>query len=287
MKRIIGGSLAALVAITAVAMTMRDGEASDHDDGENTGPADSGNIKDRARNLTDHFAFKSPSAADELALVMYFNPRSLPGRQYFLGADTRYEFNVAKVGTRTEGAKVVPDYVFRFEAKGAPSPTGIQMITLTVLANEGGTLVSKGEMTGTSTDFANSRANTITTNANANLGGFDVKWFAGQRADSFHFDVNRFFQVRAFLAQRLFGKGATQGDAGTPALAPNCRGDGFFDEGAIPDHDGINLFNPPSCAPDFTKNLNVTAIVLNVKIANLGGGAIFDTWSTVSTLQPQ
>src|SRR5688572_29350039 len=119
MKRLIGVSLAVLVAVAAVAMTTRDGEASDHDDGENTGSADSGNIKDRARNLTDHFAFKSPAAQDELALVMYFNPRSLPGRQYFLGQDTRYEFNVAKVATRTEAGKTAPDYVFRFEAIGA------------------------------------------------------------------------------------------------------------------------------------------------------------------------
>ena len=37
-------------------------------------------------------------------------------------------------------------------------------------------------------------------------------------------------------------------------------------ETAPADGDNINLFHPPSCAPDFTKNLNVTAIALN----NLG-----------------
>ena len=30
------------------------------------------------------------------------------------------------------------------------------------------------------------------------------------------------------------------------------------------DGDVINLWNPPSCAPDFTKNYNVTAIVMKV-----------------------
>jgi hypothetical protein len=52
-----------------------------------------------------------------------------------------------------------------------------------------------------------------------------------------------------------------------------------------PDLDDVNLFNPPSCAPDFTKNLNVTAIVLNVPKAFLGGGDIYDTWSTISVAQ--
>ena len=47
------------------------------------------------------------------------------------------------------------------------------------------------------------------------------------------------------------------------------------------DADKVNLFNPPTCAPDFTKNFNVTSITLNVPLADLGG-AIFDTWSTIS-----
>ena len=75
--------------------------------------------------------------------------------------------------------------------------------------------------------------------------------------------------------------------AGNPnaGLAPNCRGDQFIGaENGASDGDTINLFNPPSCAPDFTKNYNVTAIVLNVPIAQLGG-TIFDTWSTISVLR--
>ena len=56
------------------------------------------------------------------------------------------------------------------------------------------------------------------------------------------------------------------------------------ESGGVSDGDVINLFNPPSCAPDFTKNLNVTAIVLNVPIASLqaSGETVFDTWSTIS-----
>jgi hypothetical protein len=129
----------------------------------------------------------------------------------------------------------------------------------------------------------------VTTNT-GKAGSIDVKYFVGQRADSFHFDVVRFFQVRAFLADRLFG-GA--GGAGNPnaTLADNCRGDKFLlpvlgmgGETQPADADLVNLFNPPSCAPDFTKDLNVTAIVLNVPIAQLGG-TVFDTWSTISVGQ--
>src|SRR5690606_13627031 len=137
--------------------------------------------------------FRSPSDPSELSLVMYLNPRSLPGRQYFLSANARYEFHVTKIGERAEAATGKDDYVFRFEA-GPPGATGIQSIKLTVLRDEGGTLTEVGSMMGNSTDFANSKANTITTNTGS-IGGLDVEWFVGQRADSFHFDVVRFFEV--------------------------------------------------------------------------------------------
>ena len=242
-------------------------EASDHDDGDN-------DIKSRALNLTDHFAFKSPTAPDELALIMYFSPRSLPGRQYFMSTNARYEFHVSKAASKTAAPTGKDDFVYRFEAK-APDMTGVQDITLTVLENG----AVKGTVAGKSTDFANSKANTIVTNM-GNVGGSDLKYFVGMRADSFYFDVNRFFQVRAFLAARFFG-GAGGNGLATASLANNCAGQSFL-QAADPDVDKVNLFNPPSCAPDFTKNLNVVAIVLNVKIASLGGGTVFDTWSTIS-----
>lgn len=285
MKRFLGVSLSLGAAVAALATASHNSDASDHDDGELTS-------KSRSHNLTDHFAFKSPADPTELSLVMYFNPRSLPSKQYFLADDARYEFHVTKIATRDLAASGKDDFVFRFEAVGAPSAAGVQSIKLTVLKDMGGTLTEVGSSMGSSTAFAASKANSVTTNTAA-IGGLDVKWFAGQRADSFHFDVNRFFEVRAFLAQRLFGGAGGNGDA-TATLAPNCRGDAFLsilnanpaagEAGGVADHDTINLFNPPSCAPDFTKGLNVTAIVLNVKIAQLGG-TIFDTWSTISTLQ--
>jgi hypothetical protein len=246
--------------------------ASDHDDGET-------DIKSRALNLTDHFAFKSGT---DLALVMYFNPRGLPGKQYLMSPNARYEFHLAKVASKTSAVSTTDDIVFRFEG-GAADASGVQPITLTVL--KAGVVV--GTHTGSSTDFSASKANTAVTINTGTVGGMGVKYFVGQRADSFHFDVIRFFQVRAFLAARFFGGAGGNGDA-TASLAPNCRGDSFL-QGILstetnPDADGVNLFNPPSCAPDFTKNFNVTSIALNVPIADLGG-SVFDTWSIITVKQ--
>lgn len=277
MKRIVPGSITVLAVIAMVALAVRTGHASDHDDGET-------DLKARALNLSDHFAFKSPGDPTRLSLIMYFNPRSLPGKQYFLSTKARYELHVGKVATRTAAPSGKDDFVFRFEA-GPPDASGVQAITLTVFKDG----QSLGTHTGATTTIAASKAGAITTNTGS-VGGIDVKYFIGPRADSFHFDVVRFFQVRAFLAQRLFGGPGGIGDA-SATLANNCRGDKFLalgpagEAGGVADGDVVNLFNPPSCAPDFTKNLNVTAIVLNVPIAQLGGGTIFDTWSTISVTE--
>jgi len=222
-----------------------------------------------------------------LSLVMYLNPRSLPGRQYFLSTNARYEFHVTKVTNRTDAPMPKDDIVLRFEAS-APQATGDQFITMTMLKNG----AVAGTHIGKSTAFEASKAGTIVNNA-ASIEGATVTYFVGQRSDSFFFDVNRFFQVRAFLAARFFGG---PGGAGLPScttagqtecarLAPNCNGDAFLQGATDPDADKVNLFNPPSCAPDFTKNLNVTAIVVNVPKSLLGGGNIYDTWSTISVLQ--
>lgn len=275
MKRmaLISASLVAAVAVVSIA--GRTVYASDHDDGET-------DLKARSLNLSDHFAFKSPQDPSKLTLVMYFNPRSLPGKQYYLSSKARYEFHVTKVTDKTAQPTGMDDYVFRFEAKD-PDATDVQDMTLTVLKN--GT--AAGSLAGgKTTTIAASKANTassLTVNT-GKAGDFDVKYFVGPRADSFHFDVVRFFQVRAFLAQRFFGGPGGIGDA-SASLAPNCRGDSLLSEGPNgADADAVNLWNPPSCAPDFTKDLNVTAIVLEVPIAELGG-TVFDTWSTISVAE--
>jgi hypothetical protein len=269
----------ALAAALGIAATLHEGEASDHDDGQ-------ADLKGQALNLTDHFAFKSPVNPNELSLIMYFNPRSLPGRQYTLSPNARYEFHVSKAATVTTAAGTKDDFVFRFEA-AAPRADGTQAVTLTVMKD--GMEVGKHE--GATTGFAASKAATNIITNSGSAGGITFNYFVGMRADSFHFDVIRFFQVRAFLADRFFGGPGGIGNAAA-GLGPNCRGDAFLTpkimggvgETTPADADLLNLFNPPSCAPDFTKNYNVTAIVLNVPYSQLGG-TIFDTWSTISVAE--
>ena len=145
-------STTALAAALAIGATMHAGQASDHDDGEH-------DKKPRALNLTDHFAFKSPADPSKLSLVMYFNPRSLPGRQYSMSTNARYEFHVSKVADKLAAPTVADDYVFRFEAQ-APDAAGVQQIKLTVLKD--GEVV--GSVDGASTAFAASQANAITKN---------------------------------------------------------------------------------------------------------------------------
>lgn len=282
-KRLI--AIAAPIALAGLAAaTVRATWASDHDDGET-------DIKSRALNLTDHYAFRSPGDPTKLDLIMYFNPRALPGRQYFASTNARYELHVSRATSKTATPTTKDDVVFRFEF-GAPDASGVQPVTLTVL--EDGAVA--GTATGSTTSFAASKANTITTNT-ATIGNASLTYFVGMRADSFAFDVVRYFQVRTFLAQRLFGGAGGKGDA-TATLAPNCRGDAFLaflqpggiaanEAGGQSDGDVVNLFNPPSCAPDFTHDLNITSIALEVPISMLQkhGETVFDTWSTISVLE--
>ena len=129
-KKLLLIPVTALTAALAIGATYHVGEASDHDDGET-------DLKARALNLTDHFAFKSPTNPNELSLIMYFNPRSLPGRQYSLSTNARYEFHVSKAAQKTAAPTVKDDLVFRFEAR-RPDAAGVQKITLTVLKDGAG-----------------------------------------------------------------------------------------------------------------------------------------------------
>jgi hypothetical protein len=252
--------------------------ASDHDDGEPT----SGTAKNRNLNLSDHFAFKSPADPTQMVIATYTNPRSLPGHVYTLATNAHYLQHISKVATKTDTPTTKDDFVFQYDF-AAPDANGVQAVTVTVLKD--GTSV--GTATGMTTSYAASKANTIVDN-DATVGGIHFHFFVGSRADSFYFDVIRYFQVRAFLAQRFFGgAGGATGD-NTAALAPNCKGQAFL-AGILgaPEGDGddVNLFNPSSCAPDFTQHYNVTSITTNVDISALGGGTVFDTWSTISLLQ--
>jgi hypothetical protein len=250
--------------------------ASDHDDGEPT----SFTAKNRNLNLSDHFAFKSPANSSELVIMSYTNPRSLPGHVYTLASNARYEQHLSKVSNKTDAPTTKEDYVFRYQF-GAPDASGVQPITVTVL-KDGAVL---GNATGMTTSYAGSKAGTIVNNT-ATVGGIHFHFFVGSRADSFYFDVTRFFQVRAWLADRFFGGASGNGNA-SAGIAPNCKGQSLLAGilgTAENDGDDVNLFNPSSCAPDFTQHYNVTSITTNVTISDLGA-SVFDTWSTISVLK--
>jgi hypothetical protein len=214
MKRLFA-VVAPLALAAVVGATYHNGYASDHDDGET-------DLKSRALNLTDHYAFRSDAGAT-LSLIMYVNPRSLPGRQYYLSENARYEFHVNKVAAKTDAPANSNDYTFRIEA-GAPTPAGVQPLTLTVL--QGTTVV--GMSTGTSTSFAASRTNTAVTVNTSTIGTFSgLKLFVGQRSDGFHFDVNRFSGTPSEnsgigLAAGGFGAPDTNNRNQFKQSCPNC-----------------------------------------------------------------
>ena len=280
MKRQLVLSVLVFLALVGAGLGYRKVIASDHDDGEN-------DAKARALNLTDHYVFKDPNDATKLDLVMYVNPRSLPGYQYHFSTLARYQFHVGRITNKANAATGATDLIFRFEFSAADA-NNVQSGTFTVVKD--GSVV--GTASGSTTTIGNSKAGTLTTNSST-VGGVTYTWFAGPRQDTFHFDVQRFFQVRAFAAQRFYGGSGGIGDP-TASLAANCKGEAFlggrtvFGGAADADGDDIRLFNKPSCAPDFTHKYNVTAIVLQVPISALQSSAAetaFDTWSTISIPQ--
>ncbi len=255
LTKVMLGLLVAFLSVTSIRFLT----ASDHDDGESDSKA-------RALNLTDHYAWKDANDSSLLNLAQSSNPRSMPGFQYYFSTKARYEMHVSRVSDKTRVPTGANDVVFRFEF-GSPNAQGVQPMTFGGI--EGGSVV--GSHSGSTTNFSSSRSGTLSVN-NAVINGKTYKYFSGLREDTFHFDVQRFFQVRNFLANTFIGYTAD-------TLPLTCDGKSLGQAGG----DGVHLFNPPSCAPDFTKNYNVNSIVLQAKISELGQGvSSFDTWSTIS-----
>jgi hypothetical protein len=282
MKRKLLLSLLAVLIAVAVGTAQRIVLASDHDDGS---------VNRQEHNLTDHYAFVPGDYSDSLAIITYFNPRSMPGEQYSMSDKARYEMHVSRASCTTATPTTADDVVFRFEATGPLDENNVQKVKFSVYVD--GKKV--GEHMGETTPIAKSKVNDNTVNV-AIIGGQTYRYFIGMRADGFQFDVLRYFQVRAYLAQRFFGGPNGLGDASAD-LADNCRGDKFLanlkpggvaanEKGGVSDGDVINLWNPDSCAPDFTKNFNVISIALVTPIKALqskdGGETVFDSWSTIS-----
>jgi hypothetical protein len=267
-------SILVFLALVGTGAAYRTVKASDHDDGEN-------DAKARALNLTDHYVFTEkaqsvnsvllgatgPASGDDtnLVFVQNSNPRSLPGYQYYFSQQARYDINIKRIADKTVNPnRPSADVVLRFDGFGAPDATGAQSYTFHYIKDG-----ADATTTGTTTVYAASKAGTPVT-PTLTAGGVTFSVFAGLREDPFFFDVNRFFQVRAFLIDQLV-LGPTTGISLT-----NTCGAAAFPAG---------IFNEASCAPDFTKGFNVNSLIVMAPRTAFQSGAAettFDTWSTVS-----
>lgn len=277
-------SVLVFLGLVGMGAAYRMGHASDHDDGEH-------DVKSRALNLTDHFVWKDDGDSTKINFVQNSNPRALQSYPYFFSTQARYEIHVGHVADKTIASAPADDHVFRFEFGTPDATTGTQNVTFTWLQSGN----SVGSNTFASTAFFASQAGTLTT-PTISVNGKSFKVFAGMREDTFFFDVQRYFEVRTFLALAFVsGKDAVAVLKDFRANHHNCdnkslsgaevgdapKGSDVTGTGATTD---VHLFNPAICASDFTKLYNVNAIALQATISDLGG-TVFDTWSTISVPQ--
>jgi uncharacterized protein DUF4331 len=223
---------------------------SDHDDGETP-------TKGRSVNLTDLYVFRegdqSGNTADNANLVFMLsaNPRSLARQQYYWGTNARYEFHVSRRATAAEAADGAEDVILRFEF-GAPDATNRQQIMVTAI--RGAEVLTTGVRSDNGTPIFTTPLGSAATPTNnpVALGGANLLVHAGHHADTFFFDVEQFFRVRAGL-----------GGFGPPTAG----------------------FRPAASAVDFAAGYNTNSIVVRVPISFLQNGTtatIFDVWETIS-----
>jgi len=284
MKKQLLLSMLVFIALVGAGTAYRAVRASDHDDGEN-------DLKSRALNLTDHYAWKDTADSTKIDFVQASNPRSLQGFQYFFSTMGQYEIHISRVSDKTKAPTGSEDMIFRFTF-APPTTANVQTATFTV--------INGGNIVGTATGYTTPISASSATMNSVTVGGVDYKFFAGLREDNFYFDVERFFAVRNFLANAFFS-----GQVATTALATfqaqqTCDGNYFLQGFGSPydqlsgslaasssNGDPVHLFNPPSCAQDFTYHYNRNEIELQAPISALKANneTTFDTWSIINYQQ--
>lgn len=244
----------ATIFTTVISSVFVASYASDHDDGETE-------YKGRSLNLTDLYVFRednqdSTASSGNLAMIMSTNPRSLARQTYFFSTQAQYEFHITRAFSRDQTPTGADDIVIRFEF-AEPNNNGQQSMTVTAI-KDGTQYRATSNTTGSSiltTSLPGSTDNSSLVLNQVSLGGSTMTVFAGLREDSFFFDVESFFRVRAALA----------------GTGPSAS------------------FKPASEAVDFTAGYNVNSIVARVPIAFLksagGNEKIFDVWETINLLQ--
>lgn len=259
MKKIL--SLVSVFAATAGFMLGSGlATASDHDDITPPG------TQTTAPNLTDLYVFRkgeeqgTATTGDPNTLVFIMNSYDrLPAREEaFFNTSARYEFHLSRIEGSTPSTTTptaADDAVLRFKFSN-PNSNGQQRMTLTYIADGEETVVrdtlTDGDILTTPLlDKGTGSTGTIANDVDIN--GQTVKVFAGLRQDPFYFDVDKFFALRADIA----------------------NGDG-----AITD-----IFGTDETAVDFTRGFNVLSVVVEVPRALLqgnGSATTFDVWETIS-----
>jgi len=248
-------ALAAALDLTGASQAR----GSDHDDGEIS-------LKGRALNLTDVYAFRedwqNPGASREnLILIMNTNPRSVARQQYFFDPKATYEFHLSTVLDRNKTQKPTGRDDIRLAIQFQdPDSNNRQAIKLSLIRRGERLTPIGGASAGTTTSLADMNANNLTINPVSVLGR-PITVFAGLREDSFFFDVEWYFRIRAFLATGVntLGNGPIQG--------------------------GGNPFRSDQTAVDFAAGYNVNSIVVRIPLALIRQNSrqnVFDVWETIS-----
>ena len=265
------GVLVGLAVIAFGMMRSHNVRASDHDDGEN-------DQKSRSLNLTDLYVFREDAesmtpAGDKTNLVYVMNthPRSLPNQQYYYSEKARYEFHIGRAASKSAAITTSDNVTMRFEF-GPTDANFQQTITMTTI-RDGVSTVTTADNAGNAlrtTAAYGATGATVVAKApkvmDLTVNGSAIKLFAGHRADPFFFNVTGFFKMRLAAANAV-----TQSDY-VAAAANNY----------------LAAAGPTPLGDDFTKNYNVSSIVVRMPIAWLQATAAdttFDSWTSISIPQ--
>ncbi len=261
-KRVVG-SLAAITALsaTAVLYQFHGAGASDHQDS----PAV---VARPAADITDVYAFPSPSDASKIELVMDVHPLIPAGmaEKFSFDPGVLYQFKIAHGPV---GSGHQEDTVFQIVPQGSGDE---QKLALYVNTDPGTMVGPKDEIAG----------NLVGTFPFDNVAGTSfsdgIKAYAGPRADPFFFDLFQFFKI---LPDRYYKNPRTGDKLGTPT--PTFNG---FPRGSKSGPGGYACSTAPSmnALTQVGGGFNVLSIVLEVPRASLSryGSPIAHLWETTS-----
>lgn len=250
-KRLFGGLAAVLaIAILAAAVSLyavRPTRASDHQDSPVT-------LGRPGADITDPYIFPSPTNKNNVVVVMNVHPLIPAGASAYFSHGVVYQmnFDTSSENTKTPSPTITRDLVVQFTVNNDSAGQRVQVYGPGPAPSTGNTtqLIQKTGDGPINQPFTAGK----------------MKVFAGEREESFFFDLSRFYMI---LPNRDKGRMARS------CLPNNLGGKDTCPEG----------FRPPGQAQDFFTNYNVLSIVAEMPrsmLANGHGGKIA-YWSTTNT----